>query len=101
VSPDRIARAKAGFLKNPRSEEGRMETPTANLSFEKHIKPLFREEDQKAMDFSFDLWDYDDVKDNSTAILEELVGGGMPCDGAWPEDKVALFRSWVDTGMPE
>lgn len=78
-----------------------METPTANPSFEKHIKPLFREEDQKAMDFSFDLWDYDDVKDNSTAILAEVEGGGMPCDGAWPEDRIALFRSWVDAGMSE
>ena len=70
-------------------------------SFERDIKPLFREEDQKAMEYIFDLWDYQDVRDNAQSILDEVAAGGMPCDGAWPEDKVELFRSWFQGGMAE
>jgi len=78
-----------------------MGTQSTSLSFQRDIKPLFREEDQKAMDFIFDLWEYADVRDNAQSILEEVEGGGMPCDGAWDPDKVQLFRRWVEAGMPE
>lgn len=71
------------------------------LSFERHMKPLFREEDQKAMDFTFDLWDYTDVRDNAAEILDQVATGKMPCDGSWPQDKVDLFRRWVEAGTPE
>lgn len=70
-------------------------------TFDKDIKPLFREEDQKAMEYIFDLWDYQDVKDNAQSIYDEVKAGGMPCDGAWSEDKVELFRRWMDAGMAE
>ena len=72
---------------------------TETLGFEDDIKPLFRESDQKRMEFAFNLWAYEDVKDNADAILERLEEGDMPCDGAWPEDQVARFRSWVQEGM--
>ena len=36
------------------------------------------------MRFAFDLWSYEDVSANATAILEKLSAGTMPCDGAWP-----------------
>ncbi|HEV3309268.1 MAG TPA: hypothetical protein VG815_01930 [Chloroflexota bacterium] len=75
--------------------------PDSQLSFETDIRPLFREEDQKAMDFAFDLWDFHDVRDNAPAILSEVEAGGMPCDGAWEQDKVELFRRWMDAGTPE
>lgn len=68
-------------------------------SFEQDIKPLFREKDQEEMLFAFDLWSYNDVRENATAILEVLEAGDMPCDGAWPEEQVALFRDWIDGGM--
>lgn len=70
-------------------------------TFQADIKPLFREEDQKAMDYVFDLWEYQDVRDNAPAILREVAAGGMPCDGAWSKDKVDLFRRWVESGMAE
>ncbi len=38
-------------------------------SFEAEVKPLFRERDQRAMAFMFDLWDYEAVKANAGAIL--------------------------------
>ena len=60
-----------------------------SLSFEQHIKPLFREGDRQAMQWAFDLGSYNDVAGNSDAILERLRNGTMPCDGAWPEDRIA------------
>jgi hypothetical protein len=74
--------------------------PDEPLSFEAHIKPLFRERDRGAMRFAFDLWDYADVSGNADAILDRLRTGSMPCDGAWPPDQVDVFARWVDTGKP-
>ncbi len=70
------------------------------LSFEQDIKPLFREGDRQSMKWAFDLWSSDDVAQNSDAILERLRNGTMPCDGAWPDEQVAVFQRWVDAGSP-
>lgn len=69
-------------------------------SFERDIRPLFRETDREEMSFAFDLWEYDEVKENADAILERVSAGEMPCDGPWPDERVAAFRGWVDAGMP-
>lgn len=74
-----------------------MDTPTA-MSYERDIKPLFREKDRDSMLETFDLWSYDDVVENADAILGVLEGGSMPCDGAWPADDVETFRSWTRAG---
>ena len=71
------------------------------ISFERDIKPLFREGDRQSMKRMFDLWSYDDVVANRDAILGQLRGGTMPCDGAWPDDQVAAFQQWVDAGAPK
>jgi hypothetical protein len=68
-------------------------------SFEHDIKPLFRPTDQQSMDFMFDLWNYQDVRENAAEILERVQDGTMPCDGDWPPEQVDLFRRWVDGGM--
>jgi hypothetical protein len=73
---------------------------TKNPGFARDIRPLFREDDVNAMSFAFDLREYEDVKSNAEAIYERLDAGTMPCDGAWPRDRVALFRQWVDEGCP-
>ena len=72
-----------------------------DLSFERDVKPLFRDGDRATMlsIASFDLWKRDDVADNSQAILKRLEDGSMPCDEAWPPDRVETFRRWVETGM--
>jgi len=67
-------------------------------SFEKDIKPLFREGDRRSMEFAFDLWSYDDVSQNADAILGRLRNGSMPCDGAWPEDQIQRFQGWIESG---
>ena len=51
------------------------------------------------MSFAFDLWSYEDVRAHAAAILDQVQGGSMPCDGAWSGDKVAAFRRWTDSGL--
>ena len=70
------------------------------MHFEQDIKPLFRERDRNAMRFAFDLWSHDDVSTHADAILGRLEAGTMPCDGAWPAERVAVFRQWIDAGKP-
>jgi len=69
------------------------------LSFEQDVRPLFRERDRESMKHRFDLWSVDDVRANSSRILRVVEQGRMPCDGAWPQDKVDTLRQWVDGGM--
>ncbi|MBV8218199.1 MAG: CDGSH iron-sulfur domain-containing protein, partial [Solirubrobacterales bacterium] len=73
--------------------------PDETVGFDQHIKPLFRERDRKSMKFAFDLWSYDDVRNNAQAILERVKAGTMPCDGAWPGEWVEVFERWAQSGM--
>jgi hypothetical protein len=73
----------------------------ATVSFAKDIKPLFRESDRDAMMMAFDLWSYDDVSEHADAIAGAVAGGMMPCDGAWPKERVDLFKQWVAGGKAE
>ena len=68
------------------------------VSYEAHIKPLFREGDRRSMSFAFDLWSYDDVSSRAAGILQRLDDGSMPCDGAWPAAQIQAFRRWTETG---
>jgi hypothetical protein len=53
------------------------------------------------MTFIFDLWAHGDVTKHARAILGRLQDGTMPCDGAWPKDRVEVFRRWIESGAPE
>ncbi len=68
------------------------------LSFEQDIRPLFREKDRTSMLKAFDLWSFTDVETHQDAILEQVRSGHMPCDGAWPADKVSKFADWISEG---
>jgi hypothetical protein len=68
------------------------------VSFERHIKPLFRASDRQSMSFAFDLWSRDDVSQQADAILSRIRAGTMPCDGAWPAPKIDVLQRWADTG---
>jgi hypothetical protein len=72
---------------------------TDKISFETDIEPLFSQRDHEAMQVVFDLWDVDSVREHAGAILDQLEAGRMPCYGAWPQERVALFRRWMDSGM--
>jgi hypothetical protein len=65
------------------------------VRFGDHIRPLFRSMDRNSMLFAFDLWKKADVVTHRQRILLRLRAGTMPCDGAWPDEKVALFERWA------
>jgi hypothetical protein len=69
-----------------------------SLSFERDIRPLFREKDRNAMLKAFDLWSLADVTAHQDAILTQVRAGHMPCDGAWPAQDVSLLANWVAQG---
>jgi CDGSH-type Zn-finger protein/truncated hemoglobin YjbI len=82
------------------AEDVTLPGPDETVSFAAHIKPLFREHDRQSMTFAFDLWSYDDVRAHAADILERLDNGSMPCDGAWPAEKVEVFKRWTESGFP-
>jgi len=77
--------------------------PGANepVSFEKHIKTLFRARDRKSMQFAFDLWSHTDVSTHADAILTRVRNGTMPCDKTWPQDWTETFARWISEGKRE
>jgi hypothetical protein len=48
------------------------------ISFEQHIKPLFRERDRQSMKWALDLWSRDDLVGNAEAILRAFATGRCP-----------------------
>jgi CDGSH-type Zn-finger protein/truncated hemoglobin YjbI len=90
----------------PAADNNTQTTPTLPapgepVSFQAHIKPLFRDKDRQSMARAFDLWSADDVRAHSAAILERVANGSMPCDGAWPEDWITTFRRWTESGLAD
>jgi CDGSH-type Zn-finger protein len=75
--------------------------PDEPVGYAAHIRPLFRAVDRGAMRFAFDLWSHPEVAAHADAILARLRSGSMPCDGAWPTEKLAVFERWIDAGKPE
>lgn len=70
------------------------------VRFERHVSALFRERDRTSMSFVFDLWSHADVSEHADAILGRLRDGSMPCDGAWPPDRIDVFARWIAEGKP-
>jgi truncated hemoglobin YjbI len=90
----RVSALAAGAPAPPIERPG----PDDPVSFERHVKPLFREVDRQSMHFAFDLWSPDDVAAHADAILDRLRAGTMPCDGAWPAERVEFFERWLESG---
>jgi CDGSH-type Zn-finger protein/truncated hemoglobin YjbI/ferredoxin len=63
-----------------------------------NVKGLFRASDRQSMQFAFDLWKFEDVSTHADVILERVSNGSMPCDGAWPKERVDVFARWIETG---
>jgi hypothetical protein len=92
----------SALAQQPEEEQAVSTTSTDEPpSFEKHVKPLFRERDRGSMKFAFDLWSYEDVGANADAILAKLRDGSMPCDGAWPAEHITTFERWVAADKPK
>ena len=75
-------------------------SPKSSVGYASDIRPLFRERDIASMQRAgaFDLSVYEDVAARASGILARLEAGNMPCDGAWPPDRVALFARWIEEG---
>jgi hypothetical protein len=43
-----------------------------------------------------------ELRDQSCASDTEngLAAGTMACDGAWPAERIAALRGWIDAGKP-
>lgn len=52
------------------------------------------------MRFAFDLWSVQDVSQHADAILTRLRAETMPCDDAWPAERIEAFERWIAAGTP-
>lgn len=77
---------------------GQTADSSASPSFERDVRPMFREKDRDSMLKAFDLWSHSDVRAHQDAILQQVRDGTMPCDGAWPPDRVATLQAWIAGG---
>jgi truncated hemoglobin YjbI/CDGSH-type Zn-finger protein len=84
------------------AEEARptLAAPDEPITYDGHVRTLFRKQDRNSMKFVFDLWSYDDVCTHADAILARVSNGSMPCDGVWPQEYVAQFARWIEAGKP-
>jgi hypothetical protein len=74
--------------------------PGEAVTFAAHVKPLFRERDRESMRFAFDLFAHDEVSAHAAEILARLKAGTMPCDGAWPPERIDVLERWIAAGTP-
>jgi len=91
---------RVSALAPPAQDETPVVLPAADepVRFDKHIRTLFRSRDRASMTFAFDLWAYGDVRAHAAAIMARVEAGTMPCDGAWPPERVEVFRRWIEEG---
>jgi CDGSH-type Zn-finger protein/ferredoxin len=94
------SRAHASPDPPPEPAPVKLPNPDQPLSYEAHVRRLFRDRDRDSMRFAFDLWSHDDVSAHADVILERLKAGTMPCDGAWPPEQVDVFERWIAAGSP-
>jgi hypothetical protein len=73
------------------------------LSFATDIRPLFREGDIKCMKpggVHLDDPAWMCVEANAQSVYDSVSTGSMPPDAPWPQDRVSLFKRWMDAGCP-
>jgi hypothetical protein len=88
------------------STGGNSGTP-APISFERDIKPLFRENDiacMSSMGVLLDDYAFMSNPDNAKNVLDHLTGDTqpqMPLGGPfWSDAQIALFKSWINETPP-
>ena len=75
------------------------------VSFDSDIVPLFTTMDiehMSAMDVLLDDYDYMSEPDHASSVYEAVSNGTMPPsrsgEEAWSEEKLELFKQWMDDG---
>ena len=71
------------------------------VGFAADIRPLFRDTpDMDSMkEYGVDLSSYEEVKARAAEIYARLEDRSMPCDESWPEERLALFKRWMEEGL--
>ncbi len=71
------------------------------VGFAADIRPLFRDNlDVDSMkEYGLDLLSYEEVKARAAEIYARLEDRSMPCDEPWPEERLALFKRWMEEGL--
>jgi hypothetical protein len=74
----------------------------APLTYAHDIRPLFRDRDIACMTprrikLGDPTWMC--VAANAQRVFDVLQAGVMPPDGKWPDDKLTIFKNWMDTGL--
>jgi Subtilase family len=92
--------SKSRTVKQTKSQMSTVSETTLSVSFQNQIRQLFRVKDISAMRTfgGFDLSKYEDVAKHSASIYSRLLEGSMPCDGAWKQNDIDLFKKWIDEG---
>lgn len=73
------------------------------LSFAKDIRPLFTKDDVECMapyGVMLDDPGWMRVPANAQSVYESVANGSMPPDAPWAEERVKLFKTWMDEGCP-
>jgi hypothetical protein len=73
------------------------------LSFATDIRPLFRSGDVACMKhagIALDEAAWMCVPANAELVYGAVSEGKMPPDAPWAAEKVALFKQWMDAGLP-
>lgn len=75
------------------------------ISFKTEIVPLFTSVDIEHMsrlEVPLDDYAYMSQPDNAAGVYDQVSNGTMPPSGSgeqpWSEDKVQLFKEWMDGG---
>ena len=72
---------------------------SAGPGLARDMRPPCRGAGVAGVDVGLDPTSVDDVRARAEAILTRVEEGAMPCDAMWPEERVALLRAWIETGM--
>jgi MoaF-like len=78
------------------------DAPPAALTFSHDIRPLFRDMDIACMRPRGKLLDdptWMCAPAHAQQVFNALKAGRMPPDQAWPPERVALFKQWMDQGL--
>jgi len=71
------------------------------ISYSSDIRPLFRASDIACMatkGVKLDNFAWLSDPGHAQKVYAKLQSGAMPPDGAWSQDKLSLFKDWIDDG---
>jgi Tfp pilus assembly ATPase PilU len=80
-------------------QAGLNKAPDRAPSFQEDVKLLFRQADRDRMQWAFDLWDVDSVRQHADDILRRLERHDLPFESGCPPQHVDVFRAWMQGGM--